>query len=52
MPSGPGIVLSFTGLTLMTALFSTASAGPPLVASSGLSLMMTSWVEGAAEDSS
>ena len=29
MPSGPGIVLSFTGLTLMTALFSTASAGPP-----------------------
>ena len=28
MPSGPGIVLSFTGLTLMTALFSTASAGP------------------------
>jgi NADH dehydrogenase [ubiquinone] 1 alpha subcomplex assembly factor 1 len=29
MPSGPGIVLSFTGLTLMTALFSTASADPP-----------------------
>ena len=28
MPSGPGIVLSFTGLILMTALFSTASAGP------------------------
>ena len=28
MPSGPGIFLSFTGLTLMTALFSTASAGP------------------------
>jgi hypothetical protein len=28
MPSGPGIVLSFTGLTLMTALFSTASADP------------------------
>lgn len=28
MPSAPGIVLSLTGLTLMTALFSTASAGP------------------------
>lgn len=28
MPSGPGIVLSFSGLTLMTALYSTASAGP------------------------
>ena len=29
MPSGPGIVFSFTGLILMTALFSTASADPP-----------------------
>ena len=29
MPSAPGIILSFTGLTLMTALSSTASAGPP-----------------------
>ncbi len=29
MPNGPGIVLSFTGLTLMTALYSTASADPP-----------------------
>ena len=28
MMRAPGIVLSFTGLTLMTALFSTASAGP------------------------
>ena len=28
MPSARGMVLSFTGLTLMTALFSTASAGP------------------------
>ena len=29
MPSGLGIVSSFTGLILMTALFNTASAGPP-----------------------
>ena len=29
MPSAPAIVLSFTGLILMTALFSTTSAGPP-----------------------
>ena len=29
MPSGPGIVFSFTGLILMTALFSTASADQP-----------------------